>query len=75
MHQGHEDFSRIGELIIKEVEAKDFFSRTAIFTQTLVAPPVRRKLRSPISKKGTSLQLNESSASFMVRWDEKHAYK
>ncbi|KYN19873.1 hypothetical protein ALC57_07788 [Trachymyrmex cornetzi] len=29
--------------------------------QTLVAPPVRRRLRSPVSKKGMSLQFNEPS--------------
>ena len=36
-------------------------SNIHVVPQTLVALPVRRRLRSPVSKKSTSLQLNESS--------------
>jgi len=50
------------ESVVREIE--DFFFTTnsnILVPQTLVALPVRKKLRSPEFKKDTSLQLNKSS--------------
>jgi len=77
VRQGHGDFFRIGarNQLSREVERKDFFSqRTAIFvSQTLVALPIRRKLRSSISKKTRLFNSMSGLHHSVTAWREKRA--
>jgi len=64
------------ELVIREIERKDFFlQRTVIFISyhiDIIIPQtlplsVRRRLRLPVSKKGTFLQFNELNCTIQPR--------